>query len=368
MDKTKISTQDSQFMYLALELALKAKGKTSPNPLVGAVVVKNNKIVGQGYHRRCGVAHAESVALKQAGMEARGATLYVTLEPCGHFGRTPPCVDSIIANSIREVIVGTKDPNPVNNGKSILKLRRAGIKVKVGCLKEDLEKINEPFFKHIAKKMPFVVVKCAQTLDGKIATAQGHSRWITSSGTRDISHKLRDDFDAILVGINTVLKDNPYLNAKSQAKRLKKIIVDSTLKIPLRGNLYKNTKASDIIVATTKKASSQKLNKLVKKGACVLVCPSKNGQVDLKVLFKKLAQKEILSLLVEGGAKVIGSVLAQKLADKIWIFVAPKIIGDQSALSAIDGLGTQNVNKAISLERIQIYPLAKDFLIEGYIA
>jgi len=368
MHKIKISTQDFQFMYSALELALKAKGKTSPNPLVGAVVVRNNKIVGQGYHHCCGAAHAEVLALKQAAGKARGATLYVTLEPCGHFGRTPPCVDSIIESGIREVVIGTKDPNPVNNGKSILKLKRAGIKVKVGCLSEDLRKINEPFFKHILKKIPFVVVKCAQTLDGKIASSKGHSKWITSKETRDFSHKLRNDFDAILVGINTVLKDDPYLNPQSQSKRFKKIIVDSTLKIPLKGNLYKNTKSTDIIFATTKKASKQKISRLVKKGICVLVCPLKDGQVDLKVLFKKLAQQEILSLLVEGGAKIIGSVLTQKLADKMWIFIAPKIIGDQSALSAVDGLGIQNVNKAVSLKRIQIYPLAKDFLIEGYIA
>ncbi len=358
---------DNDYMKIALELALKAKGNTSPNPLVGAIIVKNNKIIAKGFHHRCGSAHAEVAALKQAGLKARGATMYVTLEPCSHFGRTPPCVDQIIKNGIKEIFVGIKDPNPLNNGKSIRKLKREGIKVKVGFCEDDLKKINEVFLKFIRYQMPFVVVKCAQTLDGKIATVTGDSKWITGKTTRDFSHKLRDDFDGILVGIETVLKDNPYLNASRKSKKIKKIIIDSKLRTPINANLFKKTNPSDVYIATTEKASKEKLNKFKKKGVHVLKYSGRSGKVDLVRFFRDLAEKEIVSILVEGGGRAIGSVLKNKLADKIWIFIAPKIIGDHNAVSAIHGLGIKNIDRVLNLQKINVQYLNEDIFLEAYI-
>ena len=208
--------QDDHFMQKALDLALKGKGETSPNPLVGCVIVKRNRIIAEGWHRRCGSDHAEIIALKKAGSQARGAEMYITLEPCNHYGRTPPCVDRIIKSGIKKVVIGMKDPNPLTNGKSIAKIGRAGIKTKIGVLKEESEIINEAFVKYIKKRMPFVAVKCAQSLDGKVATAKGQSKWITSEETRKLTRKIRDEFDAILVGITTVIKDNPRLNGSKK--------------------------------------------------------------------------------------------------------------------------------------------------------
>lgn len=359
--------QDRDYMRLALALALKAKGLTSPNPLVGAVVVRDKKIIGKGFHKRCGSDHAEIIALKAAGFKAKGATLYVTLEPCGHFGQTPPCVDFIIKSGIKRVVVGTEDPNPIMNGKSILKMRRAGIKVDIGCIQGELKKTNEHFFKFIQQRIPFVVVKWGQTVDGKIATSDGASKWITSVKSREQSHRVRDEFDAILVGINTVLKDNPYLNAKRKSKRIKKIIVDSRLRIPLNGNLYQKTHASDIFIATTENSSKKRRGILLKKGLNVIVCPSKNGLVDLKFLLKKLASLNISSVLIEGGSSILGNILKMKLADKAYIFIAPRIMGDQRALSAVDGLKIRDIHKLINLTNLKVSIIDEDLFVEAYI-
>ncbi len=360
---------DVDYMKKALSLALKAKGQTSPNPLVGAVVVQDEKIVGEGWHRTCGGDHAEVIALKKAGPKARGAKLYVTLEPCSHVGRTPPCVDKIIEAGIREIIIGMIDPNPVNNGKSISRFKRAGIRVKVGFLENELKKINEPFIKYITKKFPFVVAKCAQTLDGKIATASGESKWITSQESRDYAHRLRSDFDGIMVGINTVLKDNPFLNAKRKIKTIKKIIVDSDLRLPLKANLFKNTDPSDIVVATTKTAPKNRFEQLREKGVNLIVCPRVSGtekRIQLRFLFEELARREITSILIEGGAGIIGGALQEKLVDKFLIFVAPKIMGDQDALSSIHGLKINRVDRLIKLRDVTVKRISEDILIEGY--
>ena len=360
-------TIDSDYMKMALDLAQRAKGQTSPNPIVGAVIVRNNKIIAEGYHRRCGADHAEVVALKKAGKSAKGAKLYVTLEPCSHFGRTPPCVDRIIQSGIEEVNVGMIDPNPVNNGKSILKLKHARIKTKVGFLKEELQKANESFIKFIRYRIPFVVVKSAQTIDGKIATALGQSKWITSKQSRNYAHHLRNDFDAILVGIGTVLKDNPRLNATKKSKRIKKIILDTTLRIPLQAQLFKNTIPSDIIVATTEKMKKDKYLLLKKKGVDTIICPPSYDGVDLSWLLKKLAQKEITNILVEGGSKIIGSLLKENLVDKFLIFIAPKIMGDERAINSVRGLTLNNINRLVRLKNLTFQKIGDDILIEGYV-
>lgn len=242
---------DLDFMKIAYQLALKGRLTTSPNPMVGAVIVKNGKIITQGFHHHRGGPHAEIIALEKTKQNLKGAKLYVTLEPCFHFGRTPPCVNAILQSGIKEVIIGMIDPNPMTKGKSIAKLRKAGVKVKVGVLQDTLFQMNESFVKYIKYKMPFIVAKTAQTLDGKIATRTGESQWITSAASRTYAHDLRNEFDAILVGINTVLKDNPGLNATR--KSLKKIVVDSSLRIPLSAKLFKKTKAQDCLMATTQK-------------------------------------------------------------------------------------------------------------------
>ncbi len=267
----------------------------------------------------------------------------------------------------KEVIIGMKDPNSLTNGKSIAKLRQAGIATRVGFLKDELGIMNEAFIKYIKTKMPFVVTKTAQSLDGKIATAKGQSKWITSEAARRFARSFRDEFDAILVGINTVLKDDPKLNGSKAARRLKKIVLDPSLKISLKARLFSGTRPSDCIIATSAKASDKKKKVLDKRGFTVIVCPYRDGQLDLKWLFKELAKQAIMSILVEGGAHVIGSVLRERLADQMVIYIAPKIFGDQRALNSVVGLRMQNVSKAIELKRMTFREIGGDLMIKGYI-
>jgi diaminohydroxyphosphoribosylaminopyrimidine deaminase/5-amino-6-(5-phosphoribosylamino)uracil reductase len=291
----------------------------------------------------------------------------VTLEPCFHYGRTPPCVDQVIASGIREVVIGMVDPNPLTRGKSIARLRRAGIKVRVGILRPDAERINEIFVKYMRSQMPFVAAKCAQTLDGKIATVTGESQWITSSKTRDYARRIRDEFDAILVGVNTVLRDDPRLNGAKKTKRLIKIILDSSLRTPLTARLFKGVRPADCIIAVTRKASPAKIKQFQNKGARVIVSPVKDGHVDLKCLLKALAKEEITSILMEGGARVIGSALKEKLVDKLYIYVAPQIIGDQDALSSVVGINTVNIGRSIRLKNLTSLNIGQDILLTGYV-
>ncbi|MBI5150871.1 MAG: bifunctional diaminohydroxyphosphoribosylaminopyrimidine deaminase/5-amino-6-(5-phosphoribosylamino)uracil reductase RibD [Candidatus Omnitrophica bacterium] len=358
---------DEYFMRKALALAAKGKGRTSPNPMVGAVIVKGDRVVAGGWHKRCGTDHAEIVALKKAGARARGAKLYVTLEPCFHYGRTPPCVDKIIESGIREVVIAMVDPNPLTRGKSIAKLRRAGIKTTVGVLRAQAAKMNEAFEKYIRHKMPFTAAKCAQTLDGKIATAGGQSRWITSAPARAYAHRVRDEFDAICVGVNTVLRDDPRLNGQRQDKRLKKIIVDSSLRTPWNARLFAGVDPADCFIAVTKKAPAAAVKRFRQRGVNVIVCPAKAGGVDLKWLLKALAKEEITSILMEGGAHVIGSALKGRLVDKFYIYIAPRILGDQNALGAVAGLKALDVNKAVRLKDLTLRKLGEDILVTGYV-
>ncbi|MBI3602258.1 MAG: bifunctional diaminohydroxyphosphoribosylaminopyrimidine deaminase/5-amino-6-(5-phosphoribosylamino)uracil reductase RibD [Candidatus Omnitrophica bacterium] len=356
-------------MQRALELAKYGHGRTSPNPMVGAVIVKGGRIIAEGWHKRCGGDHAEVNALRKIGSRAQGATLYVTLEPCSHWGRTPPCTEAIIKAGVKKVVVGVLDPNPRIHGKSVHLLRKAGIKVEVGFLQEKLWSMNEVFNKYITKRMPFVVAKCAQTIDGKIATATGQSKWITSPKSREHAHRKRNEFDAMMVGINTVLQDDPQLNPTRKNKRLKKIVVDSSLRIPLKARLLHTTNPSDVIVATTARASEKKIQQLTNKGVQVWVAPARgeHSHVDLKWLFKELAKNEMAYVLIEGGGRLIGRALKDRLVDRMMIYVAPKIIGDQNALSAMAGLNVQNINQALELKNVRVQKIGDDFLIEGYL-
>jgi diaminohydroxyphosphoribosylaminopyrimidine deaminase/5-amino-6-(5-phosphoribosylamino)uracil reductase len=355
-----------KFMRRALSLAARAKGETFPNPLVGAVVVKNGRIVGEGFHKKAGDAHAEIFALRQAGKKARGAALLCTFEPCAHFGRTGPCVTEIIKAGIKDVYVGMIDPNPVIRGRGVGVLRRAGINVKVGYFCDEISRLNEPFIKAMTKGLPFVTVKIAESLDGKTATRTGRSQWITEARTRQYAHDMRRFFDAIAVGINTVIKDDPYLEppARFKAHRLTKVILDSGLKIPLTARLLKTRQP--VIIAAVKK-DPRKERRLKQMGAGVLYTRPDRGRVDLKDLLKKLNRHEIRSVLVEGGSELTGSFLDGRLADKALIFISCKFIGGKEALSSVGGRGVAKLEEAPELERVCLKRLSGDILIEGYL-
>ncbi|OGX43790.1 MAG: riboflavin biosynthesis protein RibD [Omnitrophica WOR_2 bacterium RIFCSPLOWO2_12_FULL_51_8] len=355
------------YMSLAFRLARRAGGETVPNPMVGAVVVKKGKIIGRGYHEKCGLAHAEAVALDGAGKSARGATLYVTLEPCAHFGRTGPCVDRIIKSGVSEVIVGMVDPNPLNNGRGIAVLRQHKIKVEAGFLEDRLRKLNEPFIKYITRRLPFVTVKAAQSLDGKIATRQGDSKWITSDRSRAFAHRLRRDYDAVMVGVNTVLRDNPKLDAWFGRRHPRKIVVDSQLSTP--EDAYCLTSAQKAIIVTLPARPGQETEnrRVLSQKAVILEAKEKSGQVNLKSMMKKLAQLGITNILVEGGGTLIGALFDEGLVDKVLFFISPRIIGGKDAISSVMGKGIARVEKAIKLKDIKLKRLGEDLLVEGYV-
>lgn len=358
----------NKYMKLALKLAEGGIGKVSPNPLVGSVIVKGSRIIGKGFHEGFGRAHAEINALGNAGKNIRGATMFINLEPCCHYGKTPPCIDRIIASGLKEVVIGIKDPNPLVNGKGIRQLKRAGIKVTTGILPEEAKKLNEIYIKFITKKIPFIILKSAMSLDGKITTRSGNSRWISNEASRRYVHNLRNRVDAVLVGINTVLKDNPELTVrgeiKSGAKNPVRIVVDSRLKVPLGAKVL--NKKAPTIIATTNRASLVKIKKLENKNVKVLMIKSKNGKVDLKALVKSLAELNISSILVEGGGNINAGMLEENLVDKVLFFISSVIIGGRDALSPVEGKGIDKVNKAIRVKNTSISRY-DDILIEGYI-
>jgi diaminohydroxyphosphoribosylaminopyrimidine deaminase/5-amino-6-(5-phosphoribosylamino)uracil reductase len=357
---------DEKYMALALKLAERGKGRTSPNPSVGAIIVQKEKIVGQGYHKRPGEPHAEVEALRSAGSKARGSTLYLNLEPCSHQGRTPPCTESIIKSGIKKVVVALKDPNPLVNGKGIKRLRSAGIEVKSGVLRKPALRLNEGYIKYITTGKPFIILKTAASLDGKIATSQGDSKWITGARAREYTHRLRGEMDGILVGIGTVLADDPYLRANSKERRKNqrepvKIIVDTKLRTPLRAKVL----SPPAIIATTKGASPKKVSVLRKKGIEVLIIEEKEGKVNLRKLIKELGKREITNLMIEGGAEINTSFLKENLVDKILFFIAPQIIGGRK--SSVGELGIFKLRDALHLSGITFKRFADDLLIEGYI-
>jgi len=355
------------FINLAIKLALKGKGMTFPNPVVGALVVKNGEIVGRGYHKRAGLSHAEIIALDEAGKNSQGATLYVTLEPCAHFGKTPPCVDRIVNSGVKEVVVGMADPNPLNNGKGINIIREHKIKVSAGFLEERLRRINESFIKYITKRMPFVTVKVAESLDGRIASKTGDSKWITSDKSRSYAHKIRQDYDAIMVGVNTVLRDNPKLDTWFSKKHPIKIVVDSQLSTPQDANIFSPNSQVIIVTLPSKAGQETENRKILSAKARILEVKEKSGQINLKDMLKKLAQLEITNILVEGGGTLNGSLFDEGLVDKILFFISPKIIGGKDAIGAVMGGGISRIDQAIKVKEIKLKRIGEDFLIEGYV-
>lgn len=355
----------NKWMKKALSLADKAISSVSPNPAVGCVIVKNNKLLSWGYHKKAGKNHAEVDALEKLSSKVRQASLYVTLEPCFHFGKTPPCVDKIIEykKQIKEVVIACKDPNPLTKGKSITKLKKNGFKVTVGVLEKEAAKLNEVFFKNMKEKMPFVVVKSAQSLDGKTVTRKGHSKWITSEKSRKYVKVLRDNYDSILVGINTVLKDNPTLNGAK--KKLIKVVIDSSLKIPLNSTLVKDY-AQSLIVVCSDRAGKNKKSKLLKKGAELIELSKENNKFNLKSVLKKLYAKGICSVFVEGGATTSGLFFDAKLVDKVYFFYAPMVIGGKAACGAVYGNGVEKIIDSANLVDVEIERIDCDILITGY--
>lgn len=357
---------DEKYMRLAMQLAGNAIGRTSPNPLVGAVIVKDNRVVGCGWHRKAGTPHAEVHALNQAGELAQGADVYVTLEPCAHYGKTPPCAKALVEAKVKNVYGGLLDVNPKVAGKGFKILEDAGIHVEYGFLQDELRKQNEVFFKWIEHKKPFVVLKAAMTLDGKIATATGQSKWITNETSRAYGYKLRDIYDGIMVGINTVIEDNPMLTARVDGgKNPIRIVVDSSLRIDINANVVQD-KSAKTIVATTDKADKDKILKLQAQDVDVIVVDKdENDKVDIEKLLDILGQKNICSILVEGGATLSGSFVAKKLVDKVYFFIAPKIVGGKEAKTPVAGTGILNLQEALALKDIQIEKLEEDILIIG---
>jgi len=352
---------------MACRLARKAAGRTSPNPMVGAVLVRGGKIVGKGYHRFAGGDHAEIVALKQAGSRAKGATLYITLEPCSHQGRTPPCTRALIGAGIKAVVAGTKDPNPLVAGRGFSLLRRAGIDVRVGLLEDECRALIEAFAKFITKRLPFVTLKLAASLDGKIATATGDARWISGDQSRARVHRLRNEVDAVVVGAATVRADDPQLTCRMPGGRNPlRLILDSRLRTPLSAQIFSLRDREKTIVAATIGAPTARIRALEARGARVWRLPARRGRVAWRPLLKKLASLGVVSVMIEGGAAVAASALKEKVVDKVWFFYAAKILGGD-ARPMIDSLGIQKVRRSIHLKRVAVNRSDGDILVIGYL-
>jgi len=358
---------DEKWMKRVLRLAEAGRGRTSPNPMVGAVLVKRGQVVGEGYHAKIGEAHAEIIALHEAGERAREAILYVNLEPCTHFGRTPPCVSKVIKAGLKRVVIGMEDPNPLVNGKGIEALRKSGVDVKVGVLGGECRKLNEAFCKYILKKQPFVVLKIAATLDGKIATRNGESKWISGEASRRYVHRLRDQVDGVLVGIGTVLRDDPLLTARmKEGKEPYRIVLDSQLRIPEGAKVFEHS-PSEVILATTGLAPYERIERLERKGVRVLIIDSKEGRVDLKICLNKLGEMGLMSILVEGGSQINGSFLDEGLIDKFLLFLSPKWLGDPQAPGIFGGKGVSNLKDAVGLKEVKAKRIGEDIFLEGYL-
>ncbi len=379
----KTSGLDAKYMALALRLAAKGRGRTSPNPMVGAVVVsgrqgqRGSRILGRGFHRHVGGPHAEVYALRAAGARARGATLYVTLEPCAHLNkRTPPCVPLIQAAGIRRVVVAMRDPNPLVRGRGIARLRRAGIRVEIGCLGEEAARLNEQYCYWITTGTPFVVLKAAVTLDGKIATGQGDSRWITGVTARQHAHRLRSRMDAVLVGIGTVLQDDPRLTARlletreSRSARLLphqpfRVVVDSRLRMTPTAKMLRVAPRAKAVVVTTARAPRARIDRLRKAGVTVLLCSAQRGRVSLPACLRLLGRMGVTGLLIEGGSEVNASALQAGLVNRLCLYVAPRLLGGRDAKSLIGGRSPRRMHAAVSLAGVRFQRLGEDWLIEA---
>lgn len=349
------------FIRKTLSLARRSRGRTSPNPMVGALLVKNGRIVSYGYHKRAGTPHAEVIAIDNAGKKAKGTTLYVNLEPCCHRDkRTPPCTEKIISSGIKKVVIAMKDPNPNVSGKGIIELKKAGLEVISGILEDEARRLNEFYIKYITTGMPFVVMKVAMTLDGKIATYEGESKWITGEKARGMVHRIRSSVDAVMTAIGTVKADNPLFTARiNGGKNPKRIVIDPYLEIPLNSNVL-NIPPETIIITKTK---NKKFNYILNTGSKLILFKDK---LELKWLMKKLGQMGIISVLTEGGSSLNAHAIEEGIVDKIMFFIAPKIIGGKDSLSAVGGKNFKKLEDACCIKDITVKRIGEDILIEGY--
>lgn len=357
---------DESYIQLAIEIAKRGIGYVSPNPLVGCIVVKDERIVGAGYHEKFGENHAEINAINSSRENLEGATLFVNLEPCSHFGKTPPCVDNIIEKKIKRVVIGTLDMNPLISGSGIKKLKSAGIEVKVGVLEKECILLNKFFFKHITKKIPYITLKAAQTIDGKIADTGGNSKWISSIEARRYVHSLRSQYDAILVGAGTVSKDDPHLTVRlTEGRNPRRIIVDTHLELKTTHRVLMNNHDSNLIIITSQGSvvKKRKIKKLISQGAHIIYSKSAgNGKLDLKYMLKELGKLNLNSILVEGGSKLFTSFVQRNLYDNFLLFLSPKIIG--SGVPIVGDLGLKSIKNIHKLKLVNTEKIGEDILIE----
>ncbi len=359
------------YMKRALEIAKEGWGKTNPNPLVGAVIVKDGEIISEGFHKALGCAHAEVCAFQNATTDISGATLYVNLEPCSHYGRTPPCAKAIVESGIKEVVVAMVDPNPKVAGKGIQILKDANINVIVGVLEEEAKKLNEIFIHYITKRLPFVIMKTAMTLDGKIASVTGDSKWISCELSREYVHEIRNRVSSIMVGVSTIINDNPSLTARpSSGDSIDpvRIVVDSSGRIPMDSKVIHCDSKAGVILATTDKINKDKETQLLSRGVRIIKTTEKNGKVNLRELMEQLYKLEIDSVLLEGGGTLNFSALEAGIVNKVMTFISPKIIGGSSAVTPVGGSGIDKMKDAIALSDMRVERFDRDVLIEGYIA
>lgn len=359
---------DQYYMKLALDLAASAKGKTNPNPVVGAVIVKDGVIAGTGIHRKAGEPHAEVHAFKMAGEYAEGATLYVTLEPCSHYGKTPPCANLVKESGVRRVVVATQDPNPEVAGRGITIIKDAGIEVEVGVLEKEAQRLNERFIHNMLTDRPFVISKYAMTLDGKLATHTGHSKWITGEESRHSVHLLRDEVDAILVGIGTVLADDPSLTTRlpeGGGKNPIRIILDSELRVPLDAKVVQVSDAKTLIV-TQENAPADKMDLLREKGIEFIFVPKNETGLNLKALMEELYKKGVTDVLLEGGSEVNASFLREGLIDKYLIYIAPKLLGGRNSLTPFTGMNVDTMDEAMDVSFSGVETFGEDIRITAY--
>ena len=362
-----VRQEDIEYMRRAMELAERGVGFTNPNPMVGAVIVKGGKVIGEGWHERCGEWHAERNAFKNCKVSAEGATMYVTLEPCCHYGKTPPCTEAIIEHGIARVVIGMEDPNPLVAGKGIAFLREAGIEVVCGIEEEALREQNRVFLKYISTRLPWVALKAAMTLDGKIATRTGDSKWITGAEARAYVHELRHRFMAILVGIGTAVADDPLLNCRIEGRGVRqpiRVVVDSNARLSLESQLVQTAEEYRTIVAYTRFAPEERVKALREAGVEMLLCEEKEGLVDVRNLLELLGQFGIDSILLEGGGSLNYTFLAEGLADELYAFIAPKIVGGMNAKTPVEGLGVEKMADAINLELKNVLNIGDDVLLK----
>ncbi len=365
-----MALKDSYYMRRVLELALKGSGTTSPNPLVGAVIVKDGRIIGEGWHQRAGEPHAEINAIRSANEDIAGSTIYINLEPCSHYGRTPPCAEELVKRKFKRVVIAMEDPNPLVAGRGIKLLRDNGIEVDVGLHQMDAFMLNDIFIKYVTSKAPFVLLKAAMTLDGKTATKAGDSKWISGELSRNYVHHLRNRYSSILVGVNTVEKDDPELTTRLEGMDTinpVRIILDSKGRIPADARVLKTSEDRRTIVASTEDMTAEKRKYLEDKGVEIIITDKNKGRVNIVQLLQELYKSGIDSLMVEGGGTVAAAFLEQGMADKAAFFIAPVIIGGAAAPTPVMGSGVYKISEGCRLRYPQVRTFDKDVLVEGYL-